>query len=97
MRKLLKRQQVKDWLESPVTLKFLGLIHEHLEANEESLSGIVKHSLNIKDKVEDLAQIKGQIFTLELIKNLEEFLEEEIIDDEVHTDKIELHSSNNEA
>ncbi len=88
MRLLLKRQQVKDWLESPVTLKLSGLLHEHLEANEEALAGMVKQAPKIKDIVEDLAQIRGQIFTLQLIKSLEEFLEEEIQDDKVQTTEI---------
>lgn len=89
---LLKQQQVSDWLDSPVTRAYLELIDEHLEANRGGVTQIVLSGKVIRDLGEDLAQLKGQIYTLELLKEVRMFLQERINDEEVQTSKTMLDS-----
>ena len=73
---LLKPQQVSDWLESPVTRHFKELLIEHVEANKSALTNIILSGKVIRDLGEELAQIRGQLYALELVNELEFFLKE---------------------
>lgn len=87
MQHKLKRQQVKDWLESPVSIALLKLIDEHLEAHKDGLRDRLLYTSSFDLIKEELLQVKGQIFTLELIRDVENFLDEEIEDEKVQTDQ----------
>lgn len=70
-----------------MTLLLLAKIREHKEAHLEALKNKVLFHADITLIRDDLNQIKGQIFTLELIEDLEMFLEEEeTINEEIQTD-----------
>ncbi len=57
---------------------YLSVLKEHLKACEEDLKGRVLHTLTIKQEdLQLLAQIKGQILTLQEVSNPREFLLDE--------------------
>lgn len=74
-------------MESPVTRHLLSKLDEHIKANKEYLQDFVLGNTvtRLKDDIEDLVAMKGQIHALELVKDLKDFLEiteDEIINEE---------------
>lgn len=94
----IKLQQVKEWMESPVTRKLIGLISEHLAANKDELSNIIlgSNARDISECIPNMTLLKGQIHTWEYLEDLESFLEtkEEIEDDNLQTTYVQSDSEN---
>ena len=69
----LNNEIIELWLNEPVTKKFLEILKEHREAN-------LDHLLNIgfidQKRIGLIAQLKGQINTLDEILNTKEFIQE---------------------
>lgn len=98
----LKPQQVKTWLEDPVTLKLIEQITNSINNTKESL---INEVLFTKDedglKQEAMGRLlgyKAQIQVLETIQDLEIFLEteEEELEDEIQTNDVQADSEDNE-
>lgn len=92
----IKLQQVREWMESPVTRKLIGLISEHLAANKNELSNIILglKAADIADAEPELILLKGQIHTWEYLEDLDSFLEteEEVDDDNLQTTYVQSDS-----
>lgn len=71
------KKDVKMWLESPVSRRLVGLIAEHLAANKEAMSNTILgyKPEDMSSHVPEMILYKGQIHTLELLSDLELFLE----------------------
>jgi hypothetical protein len=89
---MLKLQQVRDWLESPVTEEFHKLLLEHLAAHKEALNNKVLYTNSFDSIKEELIQLRGQILTIELISDLSSFTEELLEDAQIQTHSTELYS-----
>lgn len=72
-----------------MTLLLLSKILEHKEAHLDALKGKVLATENLLDIRDELSIIKGQIYTLELLEDLELFLEieEELEDEKIQTSR----------
>lgn len=72
-----------------MTLLLLSKIKEHKDAHLESLKGLVLINDDITKVRDEVSIKKGQIFALELLEDLELFLEqeEEILDEEIQTSR----------
>lgn len=87
----ISNKEIKEWLDNPVTLKLIFRLEEHITALTNTLSetilGKTSGSLIKPEEMADLIQYKGQIHALEVVSELENFLEEEEIqDEEIQTD-----------
>lgn len=71
------KSEVRTWLESPVSRRLVELISEHLEANKLALAGTLLgyKPEDLESHIPDMILYKGQIHTLELLSDLEVFLE----------------------
>lgn len=93
---MIKHQQVKEWLDNPVTRLFLQKLEQHRHAHYEAISELVlnkpQEAIMSKDVSCELLALKNQIHTIDYISDLETFLEEEEVEDEVQTNQMSLYS-----
>jgi len=64
-----------EYLENPITRLLLSRINEHKEAHLDALKGKILINDDITKVRDEISILKGQIFTLELLEDLQEFLE----------------------
>lgn len=64
---------ITGWINHPVTQGMLKLVEDLRASNQEDLELRIKNGC-IKDQIELLAQLKGQIFALDEVLNTKEFL-----------------------
>ena len=61
-----------------MTKVYLEVLKEHLQACEEDLRGRILNTLSIsQEDLQKIAQIKGQVLTLQEVSNPKEFLLDE--------------------
>lgn len=73
----ISKAMITDWTHHPITVEFLRIVAEFVEANKEDLTltalGNAVNRLEVQDK---LTQLKGQIFVAEAILDIKTFLSE---------------------
>lgn len=78
-----------------MTQLYLEILQEHLQACKEDLQGLVLEQ-NIGDKIEQLAQLKGQIITLDHVSDPREFLLDEDLE-RLHDENFRTQGSSEDA
>lgn len=74
--------QVRLWLDNPVTIRLIQLLKEHREAH---LTRMLNIGTIDQSTLGDLAQLKGQINTLDYILDIETFFDGEFKNENVQT------------
>lgn len=73
----MRAQDLEQWINHPVTKLFKQLVDQHLNANVEVLQNAVRYAKSLKDvDLGRLEQYRGQIYTLELVSDLNNFMKE---------------------
>jgi hypothetical protein len=68
-------KDLEEWCNNGVTKEIVELIQERRNASSESLIGTVLNSYSLKDvDLCELSQYRGQIYALDLILDIEEFV-----------------------
>lgn len=89
---MLLKTDITDWLKHPVTEEMLRLFQKHLEDNKGSLEDIVLAGSISAERIQDIAQLRGGILTLEQMLNIKEYLLDLVEEYPNEGDKDELSS-----
>ena len=75
----MKPAQVEEWLNHPVTKEYIELMKEHRQASRDYIALAMQESASVKDiDLFQIAEYRGQIFTFDLVLDVETFLDEKI-------------------
>src|SRR5258708_2024073 len=74
--------QVTTWINHPITQEFLKSLKELRESNRLDVENIVLGNYRIKESMETLGQLKGQLLMLDTLKDLKDFMISEIMNRE---------------
>lgn len=89
---MIRQAELADWLEDRVTISFLEIITGLIKLEQDSLTDLIMSSNSLKDIEGKIQQGKGRIEMLELVNNIELFMNERIEDEEVYTTRTECDS-----
>lgn len=83
---MIRRKDLRTWLETPTTIEFLDLLKEHRKAAYDLIAETVFNVPSVASlDLHKIAQIKGQVYTLDEILDIENFLYERVTHEEVQT------------
>lgn len=72
---MLLRTQINNWLQDPVTQEMISILKEHRDLNQEALIDSIMNGNALDPKnLQDLAQLKGGILTLDQVINIKDYL-----------------------
>jgi tRNA isopentenyl-2-thiomethyl-A-37 hydroxylase MiaE len=75
----MKLAQLEEWANHPVTKEYVALMKEHRQASRDYIALAMQESASVRDiDLFQIAEYRGQIYTFDLVLDVETFLDEKI-------------------